>query len=346
MHKIKHVIIFFLTILFFTTYSYAVDVRVNFTKINLPTDAVIRNSRTLVPLRVLAEIFGATVHWESSGKVTVYHNDNIIILNKGSEYISVNGKVEKTDTKVVEIEDYILVPLKFFSDYLKVEVEWYDSSKMVNMVIKDEVIVKKAEEVSRSYSRKSIYKGYKVAIDPGHGGADNGAYYGGIAEKTINLDIAKKVKNILEKYDITVYMTRTTDITTSLESRTALANNVRADLFISIHSNAVARSDIQGTEILYKENWLKKDGVTNKVLAGTLSTTVSQYASTYRRGIINRTNLYVLNRTNMPAALVEVGYMTNSADLAKLKNSTFRQNAAEGIAQGILDTLMIMIKNY
>ena len=345
MRKLKYILVFFILGMLVINFSYAVDVRVNFTQINLPTEAIIQDNRTLVPLRVLAEIFGAKVHWEDPGKVTVYHEDNIIILNKGSEYISINGTVQKTDTKVLEKEDYIMVPLKFFSDYLKVEVEWYSESKVVNMIIEDEELVKRVEEVSRSYKRKSVYDGYTVVLDPGHGGNDNGAYYGGIAEKTINLNIAKKVKEILEKYDIKVYMTRNSDITTSLETRTSLANRLKADLYISIHSNAIANSSIKGTEILYKQNSLLKDGVSNKILAQNLSNSVSEYAGTYERGLINRTNLYVLNRTTMPAALVEVGYMTNSSDLSKLKSETFRNKAAEGIADGILDTLMIKIKN-
>jgi N-acetylmuramoyl-L-alanine amidase len=238
-----------------------------------------------------------------------------------------------------------MVPLKFFSDYLGVEVEWYGNTRIVNLVIEDEEVVKRAQEVSRSYNRKSVYAGYTVVLDPGHGGSDNGAYYGGIAEKTINLNIAKKVKGILEKYDIKVYMTRTSDVTTSLASRTSLANSVNSDLYISIHSNAIANSRIKGTEILYKQNSLVQDGVSNKILAQSLSNSVSEYAGTYKRGLINRTNLYVLNRTTMPAALVEVGYMTNSSELKNLKSETFRSKVAEGIADGILDTLMIMIKN-
>lgn len=345
MQKLKHIVIFFITVMILASCSYAVDVKVNFSRINLPTEAIIQDNRTLVPLRVLAEIFGAKVHWEAPGKITVYYEDNVIVLNKDSEYVSVNGIVEKIDTKVIEKEDFTMVPLKFFSSYLGVEVEWYENTRIVNMIIEDEETVKRAEEVSRSYSRKSIYEGYTVVIDAGHGGTDNGAYYGGVAEKTINLAIAKKVKAILEKYDINVYMTRTSDVTTSLSSRTTLANNVDADLFISIHSNAIAKSNIKGTEILYKSNLLEVDGVTNKLLAQNLSDSVSEYAATYKRGLINRTNLYVLNKTNMPAALVEVGYMTNSSDLSNLKSDTFREKVAEGIADGILDTLMVMIKN-
>lgn len=345
MQRIKRWLIFIVMLSTFFTCAYAVDVKVNFSTINLPTDAIINNSRTLVPLRVLAEIFGAQVDWEETGKVTIKYNTDKIVVNIGSDIITINNKSEKLDTKIIEKEDYTMVPLKFFSDYLNIEVEWYGNTGIVNMVIEDEEIVKRAEEVSRSYSRESIYKGYRVVIDAGHGGKETGANYGGIAEKTINLSIAKKVRDILKKYDVNVYMTRTNDVTTSLASRTTLANSVSADLYISIHSNAIANSAIKGTEILYKSSGLAKDGVTNKILAENLSKTVSKYAGTYERGLINRTNLYVLNKTTMPAALVEVGYMTNRSDLNNLKSESFREKAAEGIAEGILDTLMIMIKN-
>jgi hypothetical protein len=97
MRKLKYLVIFFIINMFFITCSYAVDVRVNFIQINLPTEAIIQNNRTLVPLRVLAEIFGANVHWEESGKINVYHEQNVMQLNVNSEYINVNGKIEKVD---------------------------------------------------------------------------------------------------------------------------------------------------------------------------------------------------------------------------------------------------------
>jgi len=259
--------------------------------------------------------------------------------------VAVNNEAIKIDSPAIIVDSYTMVPLKFLSDYFDVEVEWYQESSLVNIAIQDEKIIARVEEVSRSYSRKSIYEGYKVVIDAGHGGSDNGAYYGGIAEKDINLSIAKYVQELLSKYDVTVYMTRNADITTPLATRTNLANSVNADLFVSIHSNAiVGKPNIKGTELLYKASNASKNGVTNKILANNLQENVTESAGTYNKGLINRTNLYVLNRTNMPAALVEVGYMTNTSDLLKLKSDSFRKKVAEGIVDGILETLDIMIK--
>ena len=138
MSKLKYVIMFLLAIIIFITCSYAVDVRVNFAQINLPTDAVIQNSRTLVPLRILSEIFGAKVHWEESGKVTVYHHDNIIVLNKDSEYININGKTTKTDTKVIEKEDYknaIEFLRDFYCDPVDKNTEKQIETKLINTII-------------------------------------------------------------------------------------------------------------------------------------------------------------------------------------------------------------------
>jgi len=326
--------------------TYAVDVRVNFGKINLPVEPVIYNDRTLVPLRVLAEIFGADVGWNPEGIVTINNNEDEIILPINSTNVIVNNEAMIIDSPAIIVDSYTMVPLKFLSDYFNVDVEWYEESQVVNIVIQDEKIIQRVEEVSRSYSRKSIYDGYKVVIDAGHGGSETGAYYGGIAEKNINLSIAKYVNELLQKYDVTVYMTRVGDTTTSLAARTNLANNVNADLFVSIHSNAiVGKSYINGTELLYKSNSLIKNGVTNRILADNLLDNVTSNAGTYDKGLINRTNLYVLNKTTMPAALVEVAYMTNSSDLTKLKSDSFRKKVAEGIVDGILETLDIMIKN-
>lgn len=346
MKKLFLSLIIFTAFLLSTSVTYAVDVRVNFGKINLPVEPVISNDRTLVPLRVLAEIFGAYVDWDPKGVVTINYNEDEIILPLSSQRVIVNNEVIKIDSPAIIVDSYTMVPLKFLSDYFDVQVDWYAESQVVNIGIQDEKIIARVEEVSRSYSRKSIYEGYKVVIDAGHGGSETGAYYGGVAEKTINLSIAKYVEELLKKYDVTVYMTRTSDITTTLAARTNLANSVNADLFVSIHSNAiVGKPNIKGTELLYKANNLIKDGVTNVILASNLQENVTQNAGTYDKGLINRTNLYVLNRTNMPAALVEVGYMTNSSDLANLKSNTFKKKVAEGIVGGILETLDIMIEN-
>ncbi|MBQ7668818.1 MAG: N-acetylmuramoyl-L-alanine amidase [Clostridia bacterium] len=345
MKKIILLTLFFALILCISTVN-AVEVKVNFGTLSLPTTPIIHNDRTLVPLRPLAEIFGAEVDWNSSGIVTIDYKDNEIILPINAKQAIVNNKIIELDSGAILYNGYTMVPLKFLSDYFDVEVEWYDEDRIVNILIEDEKIIKKVEEVSRSYGRSSIYKGYKVVIDAGHGGNETGAYYNGIAEKNINISIAKYVEELLKKYDIAVYMTRKNDVTTTLAARTDLANKVKADLFVSIHSNAiVGKPNIKGTELLYKDNYLLKKGVTNKILANNLQKSVVKSAGTFDKGLINRTNLFVLNHANMPAALVEVGYMTNETELKKLNSDSFRKKVAEGIVDGILKTLDIMIDN-
>ena len=210
------------------------------------------------------------------------------------------------------------------------------------IMIENEEIIARAETVSRSYEKRTKYPNALnkiVVVDAGHGGKEVGATYGGIYEKDVNLKIAKYVQKELEKNGVRVYMTRTSDVTTSLASRTTLANSINADLFVSVHNNAMTnKSSINGTEVLYPTSSIVKNGITAYSLARKLQETVSANAGTYNKGIINRNNLYVLNKTNMPAVIVEVAYMTNWSDLQKLKNEEFLEKAGKSIAQGILES--------
>jgi len=323
--------------------SSAVEVRVNFGEINMPEEPVIINDRTLLPLRIIAEIFECKVGWNPKGIITVNNSDeDKIILSLNSNNVIVNGEVKSIDTYPILKNSTTMVPIKFFEDYIDAKIEWYQDSGIVNIVIEDEEIIARAESVSRSYEKRSKYPravNKIVVVDAGHGGSDVGANYGGVYEKNINLKIAKYVQDELEKNGVRVYMTRTSDVTTPLSSRTTLANSINADLFISVHNNAIVnKSSIQGTEVLYPTSSIVKNGITAYSLAQRLQQVVSQNAGTYNKGVINRNNLYVLNRTNMPAVIVEVAYMTNRSDLQKLKNEEFLEKAGRAIAQGVLES--------
>lgn len=332
--------------LFSISFASDVEVRVNYGKFNLPTDPIIVNNRTMVPLRAISEVFGAEIEWDPKEVVTIIYNDNEIILPIKSNKVIVNNDVFNIDSPAIIKDSLTMVPLKFLSEYLEVDVTWHENERIVNITIEDNELIARAETVSRSYAPRNLYpnaSGKRVVIDAGHGGNESGAYYSRVSEKNINLAIAKQVEQNLKKYNVKVYMTRASDVTTSLASRSNLANSINADLFISIHSNAiVGKAGVKGTEILYKNSMLSKKGVTNSILAQNLLKNLTETAGTYSRGLINRTGLYVLNHTNVPAALVEVGYMTNSSELANLVNPSFQENAGKGIAIGILKTLQVM----
>ena len=338
----KFYICFLLFFFIMITTCFAVDVKINFGEFNMPEEPVIVNDRTLLPLRVISEIFGCAVNWNPKGIITVKSENDTIILTLNENKILVNNEIKEFDSPPILKNSTTMVPIKFFEDYIEAKIEWHEESGIVNIVIENDEIIKRAETVSRSYEKRSKYPSAVnkiIVLDPGHGGREVGATYGGVYEKDINLKIVNYTKEELEKNGVRVYMTRINDTTTSLSSRASLANSINADLFVSIHNNAmINKSTIKGTEVLYPTSTIVKNGITAYSLASHLQKVVSNEAGTYNKGIINRNNLYVLNHTKMPAVIVEVAYMTNSSDLKKLKNQEFLEKVGRAIAKGILES--------
>lgn len=182
------------------------------------------------------------------------------------------------------------------------------------------------------YSSSSLtpLKNKLIVIDPGHGGSDPGAVVGNVKEKDLNLDIALKLKTLLEANGAKVFMTREDDTFVNLYARAEMANKLNADLFISIHHNA-ATSNATGTETLYYPDPEKK------LFAQALQRAVVSYTGFHNRGIIERPGIVVTRETKMPSALVEVGFLTNPNDLAHIMTDEFKQKVAQGILQGIVD---------
>ncbi len=180
----------------------------------------------------------------------------------------------------------------------------------------------------QNYDQKTI-----VVIDPGHGGRDSGAVgINGLREKDVVLDIGKQVSTLLEQNGIKVIMTRSSDREVELEPRVQLAERVNANLFVSIHANAInmTRPDISGLETYYYHNGLG--------LAKTIHNSILQKIGLPDRRV-RQANFYVIKFTSMPAVLVEVGFVTGKDDASKLANPAYRSQMAQAIAQGILQYL-------
>jgi N-acetylmuramoyl-L-alanine amidase len=170
-----------------------------------------------------------------------------------------------------------------------------------------------------------------VVVDPGHGGGDVGAVgIGGIQEAGINLDISRKVASILEEQGVQAVLTRNSDVEIDLAPRVALAEQVNADLFVSIHSNAInmSRPDVNGIETYFYDSG---EGLAESIHSSVVSATGSR-----DRGL-RSTGFYVLKRTSMPAVLVEVGFVTGAEDQPRLADPNYRDQMAEAIARGILN---------
>jgi N-acetylmuramoyl-L-alanine amidase len=187
----------------------------------------------------------------------------------------------------------------------------------------------------KAFKPKKLYSKV-IVIDPGHGGKDPGASDNGLVEKELNFDIVLYLKEYLDKEkDIKVYYTRLDDSYPTLGDRTDLANDVDADFFVSVHNNWYT-SSAHGTEVYYLAP-SSNPGMTSIKLAEIFQKAIVSAVGTKNRGIKSG-NLFVLRNTDMPAILIEVAFLSNPIDVAKLKSETFKKNTANAIYKAIIET--------
>lgn len=153
-----------------------------------------------------------------------------------------------------------------------------------------------------------------VCFDPGHGGADAGASYGGLREKDVTLEVVKRTSNILIPIGYHVILTRFEDRYVSLTDRCKIANELNSDIFVSVHCNADPDKDEPGMpEAKGEEIWYYDGSEKGKKLAEFFSPFVNLiFPEEPFRGIKPTKKLYVLKHTSMPAILVELGFIDNS----------------------------------
>lgn len=188
-----------------------------------------------------------------------------------------------------------------------------------------------------NFSFTAGLKNKVIAIDPGHGGTDCGAVgLNGTQEKTVTLAVAQKVRALLEKAGAKVVMTRQTDrdvygpnasAVDELRARVVAAG--KADIFVSIHANSFTDRSVNGTATYYYRKSLY-----DVMLAQSLQDNLIKAGNLTDRGI-SSANFYVIKRSTMPAALVELAFISNPNEEALLKNPDFQQRMAQGIYQGI-----------
>lgn len=178
-----------------------------------------------------------------------------------------------------------------------------------------------------------------VVIDIGHGGSDAGAVGNGLKEKDINYNQGMALFKLLETDpNIKVYMTREFDVYPTLQFRSQLANDIQADLFVSLHNNSAA-SHVVGTETLYFPSTINQTG---KEVASLVQNKIVQYCGTVNRGIKPRSDLYVLRTTNMPAVLIETGFISNPYEAQLINSPSFIKSWAQGVYEAIVEGMKLV----
>jgi N-acetylmuramoyl-L-alanine amidase len=209
-----------------------------------------------------------------------------------------------------------------------------------------------------------------VVVDPGHGGRDPGAIgVGGLREKDVTLRLARSLGAALRARGFRVIYTRKDDRTMSLEERTAIAESVEGDVFVSVHANSAPRRSVSGVETYYldqeherhslqlaaRENGIPPQEV--NVLQKTLARLHMEEISPHSRRVaeavqeritqglprarrpqdlgVKKGPFYVLFLSNMPAILVEAGFLTNRSEAGRLRDPAYLDALAEQMAQGL-----------
>lgn len=194
-----------------------------------------------------------------------------------------------------------------------------------------------------------------IMLDPGHGGKDKGAISKtfGLMEKNLTLDISSRVARYLRQRGYKVSFTRTKDVFLELTERTAKANSVNADLFLSIHINAAgaAARGVETYSLTPKDQPSTNDtrftvkdkrnfngelqNSWNTLLAYYIQSELKEAAFSEDRGS-RRARFAVLQDGRMPAALVECGFISNDSEARKLSSAAYRENIAKAISDGIV----------
>lgn len=300
-------------------------------------------------LKDMCTRYGIEWQWDSVSQiVTLESEGKTAKAMVGSDLIVVEGEQINLSAPLKRDKGMVMVPADF---------KW----KVVDRLIK------KVEYV--------VQKFQTIIIDAGHGGKDPGTSgRSGLKEKTVVLDIALKLRNILRDKGIKVIMTRDTDEFIALEDRAKIANKSNADLFISIHANYSRTRSVRGMEVYYLRNldditrrdtqlstnykealgrlaMKKGDATLDRILLDLMyenkqieSRKIAKYVTKNTSDDINSVDrgskmagFSVLKNTLIPAVLVEVGFLSNKSEEDLLSTSSYREQVAESLAKSILE---------
>ncbi len=208
-----------------------------------------------------------------------------------------------------------------------------------------EIVTDQVYELDTLYDEENYYFNFLtpqevydkvVVIDAGHGGRAPGATKQGVNEKDIDLAIVLELKKIFEESDenIGVYFTRTDDSNPTFDQRVQLANKSGANLFISIHNNSTRSgrmSSTNGTQVMYDER-----SEASRQFAQICLEEVTEGLGSRNKGLVEGDTIYIIRTSEVPVALIEVGFMTNQKELDLLRTEDYQRQAAKSVYQAVL----------
>lgn len=369
---------------------------VNGNAVTMDVPAMIIDSRTLIPVRFVAESLSFGVGWNDLSRTVLLNSPAVsskttissIDFQEDSDYYRVviqgKGVIEGYKSFAYDSPQRFGADIKnaslamgdddvdAYGDIIKgVRFSQFDQNT-VRVVI--DLNEKVAGKVSYSQDKNSLFIDFDkkqvdeyeqlgkvtadgldvvdwrateklVVIDPGHGGKDTGsqAIRDGVEilnEKDINLDIALRLDKMLKAAGVRTYILREADTTITLYERPALANAANGDLYVSIHNNSSVNPSARGVEVYYNSKTNECDyGIYSKQLANAIYEEMVKTAGIPGRGAKSEPAYAVLNKTQMPAIIIEGAFLSNTEDLKVMMTDEFRQSYALAAAKAIVQTL-------
>ena len=310
-----------------------------------------------IPLARVSDLYKLDWSWDTFSRVAIIkHKDKRVSLREGSRTILVNGSGAALTHPPSLYEGAVYVPVSFAPDFLG------------------------EPPAAERKARQALPEGKKltiktVVIDPGHGGHNIGARSKkfGLQEKALTLNIARRLKAILEDKGLNVILTRDADRFVPLEERARIANRGRADLFVSVHANASRARNVRGFECFYLSGeiddnaraadaalnaprklassysasrpreleftlWdmlLTENRIESRELARRICIAAGEEMSVKNRGV-KSARFFVLKNTRIPSVLVEVGFLTNRHEARSMKEPEYVYRISSTLAKGIL----------
>ena len=248
-----------------------------------------------------------------------------------------NNKLKPLNWRLIGI-DKNRWRIKLFSPIISYETIGEGLVNKINSNINVNQNINYSKKTNNDYLQLPDVKQNKfyVVLDPGHGGLDPGAIgIGGIRETDVVLEVSRIVKKLLSEKGVYVRMTRNKSVDLDLPPRVLMANSTKADIFVSIHANASRgkKRDINGLETFYYSGWK------GRLLAQKIQNQILKVSPGSPDRGVRRGRYFVIKKTNMPAVLTEIGFITGRLDARRLEKKIHRRRVAFAIAKGILEYL-------
>lgn len=286
-------------------------------------------SKTMVPIRFISETLGYDVDWDQK-------TSTVFIKTIKVDKIDAEEKELIKDSKPVK-ESYGNKNNEFISKNEKKEmnkIEKKSDKEIYKAAGLDVDDIKKERKITKTIKAKGKVS---ILIDPGHGGKDPGASAAsGLQEKEITLELSRLLRDKFSNDDLEIEMTRDKDEYVKLLDRAGQANEEDFEIFVSIHVNSSDNRDASGIEVLYaSEKNVEIKEAEQKLLAKEILDAIIKETGAKSRGVKNRPDLIVLNKTKCVSALVEVGFLSNPQEYDKLTDDQYLDSLATGIYKGV-----------